>query len=440
MTSTDPDSSVSVPGITVTGLARRAPTGPLWLAFSGGLDSTALLHLLVRAGLGPRLSVVHVDHGLHPDSGRWAAHCEQAVRALDLPFFQECVDVTGRAGLEANARAARYRALCRLAGDGTLITAHHRDDQAETLLLRLLRGAGASGLASISEHSRRGATRLWRPLLGVPREALRELAEQGGWSWIEDPSNRALHLDRNYLRAEILPRLRLRWPGADAALARAAGHQADAAALLAERAEEDGRRLAVSARRLPLAAWQRLDPPRLRNLLRWWLAAAGAATPSAAVLAEILALPSAAADRSVRVAWGGWQLRRFQDHLHLLADAELAPLETARDWPVGAAPPALGAWRLVAGPGDGTADQPALQVPDGLPLRLAPARGGERLALNGCHQRVAELWRAAGVPPWRRRQWPLAYAGDQLIAVPGVAAADPWRDQPLTTWHLEPAS
>ena len=269
---------------------------------------------------------------------------------------------------------------------------------------------------------------------------MRGLAEQGGWSWIEDPSNRALHLDRNYLRAEILPRLRLRWPGADAALARAAGHQADAAALLAERAEEDARRLAVSARRLPLAAWQRLDPPRLRNLLRWWLAAAGAATPSAAILAEILVLPSAAADRSARVAWGGWQLRRFQDHLHLLADAELTPLTVARDWPPGTPPPDLGAWRLVAGPGDGSAEQPALQLPDGLPLRLAPARGGERLALNGCHQRIAELWRAAGVPPWRRRQWPLVYAGDDLVAVPGVPVADPWRDQPLTTWHLEPAS
>ncbi|HCD76422.1 MAG TPA: tRNA lysidine(34) synthetase TilS, partial [Alcanivorax sp.] len=288
----DPDVSADL-ATTVRSLARRAPAGPLWLAFSGGLDSTVLLHLLVQAGLGPRLSVVHVDHGLHPDSERWAAHCEAVVSALALPFFRESVNVAGRAGLEANARAARYQALCRLAGDATLITAHHRDDQAETLLLRLLRGAGATGLAAISEHSRRGSTRLWRPLLGVSRETLRGLAEQGGWSWVEDPSNRALHLDRNYLRAEILPRLRLRWPGADAALARAAGHQADAAALLAERAEEDARRLAVSARRLPLAAWQRLDPPRLRNLLRWWLAAAGAATPSAAILAEILALPSA---------------------------------------------------------------------------------------------------------------------------------------------------
>lgn len=436
----EPDSSATDPGATLRSLARRAPDGPLWLAFSGGLDSTVLLHLLVRAGLGPRLSVVHVDHGLHPDSGRWAAHCEAVANALALPFFLEHVNVTGRAGLEANARAARYQALCRRAGEGTLITAHHRDDQAETLLLRLLRGAGTTGLAAISEHSRRGSTRLWRPLLGVSRETLREWAEQGGWSWIEDPSNQALHLDRNYLRAEILPRLRRRWPGADAALARAAGHQADAAAVLAERAEEDARGLALSPRRLPLAAWQRLDPPRLRNLLRWWLAAAGATTPSAAILAEILALPSAAADRSVRVAWGGWQLRRFQDHLHLLAEAELTPLAAARDWPPGTPPPDLGAWRLVAGPGDGSAEQPALQLPDGLPLRLAPARGGERLALNGCHQRIAELWRAAGVPPWRRRQWPLVYAGDELVAVPGVAVADPWRDQPLTTWHLEPAS
>ena len=154
----DPDVSADL-ATTVRSLARRAPAGPLWLAFSGGLDSTVLLHLLVQAGLGPRLSVVHVDHGLHPDSERWAAHCEAVVSALALPFFRESVNVAGRAGLEANARAARYQALCRLAGDATLITAHHRDDQAETLLLRLLRGAGATGLAAISEHSRRGSTR-----------------------------------------------------------------------------------------------------------------------------------------------------------------------------------------------------------------------------------------------------------------------------------------
>ena len=418
---------------------------PAWrIALSGGLDSTVLLHLLAslreRETLPP-LSAMHVHHGLQPAADAWPEHCQALCDRLGVPLHVERVRVDDGPSLERAAREARYAAFAGQLGEGELLlVAQHRDDQAETLLLRLLRGAGATGLAAISEHSRRGSTRLWRPLLGVSRETLRGLAEQGGWSWVEAPSNRALHLDRNYLRAEILPRLRLRWPGADAALARAAGHQADAAALLAERAEEDARRLAVSARRLPLAAWQRLDPPRLRNLLRWWLAAAGAATPSAAILAEILALPSAAADRSARVAWGGWQLRRFQDHLHLLADAELTPLTVARDWPPGTPPPDLGAWRLVAGPGDGSAEQPALQLPDGLPLRLAPARGGERLALNGCHQRIAELWRAAGVPPWRRRQWPLVYAGDDLVAVPGVAVADPWRDQPLTTWHLEPAS
>ncbi|HCE40093.1 MAG TPA: tRNA lysidine(34) synthetase TilS, partial [Alcanivorax sp.] len=212
-------------------LARRAPPGPLWLAFSGGLDSTVLLHLLARAGLGGRLTVMHVDHGLHPDSAAWAAHCRAVTRGLGLAFVNETVTVDRAAGLEAGARHARYRALAARAGAATLITAHHRDDQAETLLLRLLRGAGVAGLAAIREWGHWRDTPLWRPLLAVPRARLRALAEQGGWPWLEDPSNADRSLDRNYLRGTVLPALVARWPGALATLARAADHQAEAAGL-----------------------------------------------------------------------------------------------------------------------------------------------------------------------------------------------------------------
>jgi tRNA(Ile)-lysidine synthase len=245
-------------------LARRAPPGPLWLAYSGGLDSTVLLHLLVAAGLGERLGVVHVDHRLHADSPRWAEHCVRQARALGLACRVEAVTVAGGEGMEANARAARYQALSRHAVGGTLITAHHRDDQAETLLLRLLRGAGPAGLAAIAEHGRWGDTPLWRPLLAVPRAELRARAERHGWCWIEDPSNGDTALRRNYLRQEILPQLTARWPAAAETLARAAQHQSEAAALLAERAREDAAVLGAERTRLPLGGLAALSPPRRR--------------------------------------------------------------------------------------------------------------------------------------------------------------------------------
>ena len=421
-------------------LARRAPPGPLWLAFSGGLDSTVLLHLLARAGLGARLTALHVDHGLHPDSAAWAAHCRAVAGDLGIAFESATVTVDRAGGLEAGAREARYQALTARAGGTTLITAHHRDDQAETLLLRLLRGAGVAGLAAIREHGQHGATPLWRPLLGLSRRRLQALAEQGGWSWLEDPSNADQSLDRNYLRGTVLPALARRWPGAMATLARAADHQAEAAALLDERAAEDAAALGATGDRLGLAV-AGLSGPRRRNVLRWWLVEAGAGAPSQALLAQIEGLLAAPADRAARVEWGGWQLRRFAAELHLLDRATLTPLAGEQVWPPGQDSLSLGAWRLepVA---DASASvvqgaMPGVWRPrDAGPLRLVPAAGGERLHRNGCHQRVSELWRAAGVPPWRRAQWPLIYEGDTLRCVPGVGVDDAWRERVLEAWSL----
>lgn len=412
-------------------LARRAPAGPLWLAFSGGLDSTVLLHLLVRAGLGARLGVLHVDHGLHPDSAAWAGHCRAVAAGLSLPFISQRVSVERDEGLEAAARHARYQALAAHAGRDTLITAHHRDDQAETVLLRLLRGAGVEGLAAIREHGDWRGTPLWRPLLALTRGDLAALAEQRDWRWLDDPSNADQSLDRNYLRGTVLPALTARWSAATEALARAADNQAEAAGLLAERAAEDAAVLGAARLDLPLAL-NALSPARRRNLLRWWLARAGAGAPSRALLMQIEGLLAAPADRAARVEWRGWQLRRFAGRLHLLEQARLVPLTGERVWPPGEMPVALGTWRLVPGPGSPAVWRPS----DAGPLRLVPAAGGERLHRNGCHQRVSELWRAAGVPPWQRKQWPLVYEGDTLCCVPGIGVADAWRQRPLEQWRL----
>ncbi|QJX01847.1 hypothetical protein HML84_05065 [Alcanivorax sp. IO_7] len=221
----------------------------------------------------------------------------------------------------------------------------------------MLRGAGVAGLAAIREWGHWRDTPLWRPLLAVPRARLRALAEQGGWPWLEDPSNADRSLDRNYLRGTVLPALVARWPGTLATLARAADHQAEAAGLLDERAAEDAAALGAAPDRLPLTALE-LSGPRRRNLLRWWLVEAGAGAPSQALLAQIEALLAAPADRAARVEWGGWQLRRFAGQLYLLGRDGLAPLAEELAWPPGRAPVAVGAWCLTPDP-DADADADA---------------------------------------------------------------------------------
>ena len=224
---------------------REDPPGArhLWVGYSGGMDSHVLLHLLTRLDISPhQLHAVHVDHGLHTDSTRWRAHCERICRQLGVPLKALSVDARPAPGQspEAAAREARYGAMRSLLNaQAVLLTAHHEDDQAETLLLQLLRGAGPRGLAAMPARARLGEACLLRPMLGLRREQIRRYAEAEGLSWIDDPSNFDTELNRNFLRHEILPKLRQRWPSLGETLSRSARHCAEAADLLQTRAESD---------------------------------------------------------------------------------------------------------------------------------------------------------------------------------------------------------
>lgn len=209
-----------------------------WLAYSGGLDSTVLLQLLARARAArpgfPPLVALHVNHGLHPDAPRWQHHCEARCRALGIDFDCEAVVVEPAGeGLEAAARRARHAVFeSRLGAGDILFTAHHLDDQVETLFLRLLRGAGVDGLGAMAESRPLGAGRLVRPLLDVPRGVLADCARQWALDYIDDPSNEDTRLDRNYLRRRVLPLIAERWPGYRGTVGRAADHLRETAALL----------------------------------------------------------------------------------------------------------------------------------------------------------------------------------------------------------------
>ncbi|VAW79490.1 tRNA(Ile)-lysidine synthetase, partial [hydrothermal vent metagenome] len=263
------------------------------VAYSGGVDSHVLLHLLAsqRESLRAPLMAVHVDHGIQSQSDEWRAHCARVCHQLDIPFH--ALQADGKAGPgespEAAARHARYRALADWLPEGAvLLTAQHRDDQAETLLLQLFRGAGPRGLSAMPASVPLGRGLLLRPFLDVTRADILAWAQAHDLAWIEDPSNTDTRYDRNLLRHELWPLLQQRWPGLSTVLARAADHQSEQAGLADALAEMDlSSGCRTGENHLVQSALLTLEPARQRNLLRFWIHQQGFAMPSQAVLERI---------------------------------------------------------------------------------------------------------------------------------------------------------
>lgn len=295
--------------------ARLDPAGRCGLGLSGGCDSVVLLHLCVTLGLADRLRAVHVHHGLSPHADAWAAFCADYCARLGVSLLVKRVSVDRASGLgiEAAARAARYAAFAAAFPDDAaptpLLLAQHRGDQAETLLANLLRGSGLTGAAAMPGERRRGSLRLLRPLLTTRRDEIEAYARAHGLAWGDDESNGDTALTRNYLRHAVLPELQRRFPGAEAALARASGHFAEAAGLLDELAGLDWQAVADgdAAR---LAGLRAISPARLKNLLRWRLRELGWQVPVAARLDEFVRqIYTAGPDRHPELALPAGRLR-----------------------------------------------------------------------------------------------------------------------------------
>lgn len=266
--------------------ARHVPGEPLWAGLSGGCDSVVLLHALAGLELPGRLGAIHVHHGLSANADDWADFCADYCRRLGVPLTvrRVAVDAASGLGLEAAARAARYAAFADCA-PGSLLLAHHRGDQAETVLFNLLRGSGVAGAAGMPAERWFGQLRLLRPLLDIPRSEIEATAIAAGLSWIEDESNADTALTRNYLRHEALVSLSQRFPGAEAALAQAAANFSEATGLLDQLAELDWQR-ASQGETAPVGGLRLLSPARLKNLLRFRLRRLGWRTPVASRLDE----------------------------------------------------------------------------------------------------------------------------------------------------------
>ena len=403
------------------------PGCPVRVAFSGGMDSTVLLHWLASSPAirASGLRAMHVDHGLQAGSAAWAAHCADTCARLGIAFESRRVAVRDAGdGLEAAAREARYAALAEDLKPGERIAlAHHRDDQAETVLLRLLRGAG-DGLAAMRPLRRCGPGWLWRPLLDVPREALARYALDHGLAWVEDPSNAVEHADRNFLRRQVLPRLAERWPQATTGLARSAGLLATQADLLAE---EDTRRLAtvqgLDPATVSVPALQALAPAWRDRVLRRWVASlALPPLPSQGLRAIADELIPAREDGAPAFAWSGAVLRRWRDLLHAGPVLAALPADFAVEWD-GRAPLALPTGETLVLSPAGAFDAP---------LRVRPRRGGERLVLPGrTHSsELKHVLQDLGIPPWQRARLPLLFGPDEEL----LAAGDVVVAAPLQAW------
>jgi tRNA(Ile)-lysidine synthase len=433
------------------------PDVAVCVAFSGGADSTALLAALAQIARPPlRLRALHVDHRLHPHSGRWSAHCRRVARRLKVPLAVRIVKVARARGEspEAAARAARYAALAAALGEGeALLTAHHEDDQLETVLLQLLRGAGVAGLAAMPPIAPFARGVLARPLLSMPRARLSAWLRTRGLPWIEDDSNADLRLDRNYLRLRVLPPIRERWPRASATASRSARHLAEAQRLLEALGAADAGRASVGAL-LSAKVLRRLPPDRRRNALRFWITAAGHPAPPTSLLSEIAGpLLAARPDAQPFVAWERVLVRRQADLLSLRP----APAVSTRRGTRGAAsggpagepqgadgswrwrwrelrecalPPPLGTLRITRdarGPLDLDALAPL--------LTLRVRRGGERLrpVRGGPRRTLKSLLQEARVPAARRAHLPLIFAGEKLIAVAAL-----WLDESVQASAASP--
>lgn len=411
----------------------------LLLAFSGGLDSSVLLHRLLD--LAPlRLRAVHVHHGLQACADDWARHCQACCDAVGVPIriLRVRVDENG-GGPEADARKARYAALRACLGEGeALVTAHHQDDQAETVLLRLMRGSGVQGLAGMRALSGFPPGWLWRPLLQVPRSELRAEAEARGLHWVEDPHNRDRRYARSFLRTDILPRLAEHWPAVCSQLAHAAELQREASELLNEVAEQDLVRLrqgtSLRPEILPIEELAALSGPRRRNLLRRWIADLGLPTPFQDSLlrvdAEVLA---ADPEGEPRLAWPGAELRRYRQRVYAMPTLPPAPAGFLSHWS------GYGSLDLPPGCGELCHPQPRGAGPaaEGFEVRV-PAPAGRFKPAGSSHSRALKnLFQERGIPPWVRRRTPALEREGSICWIGGIGWAQgveaipvEWRNRP----------
>lgn len=408
----------------------------LIVGFSGGLDSTVLLHLLASCSLlHSKITAFHVNHGISPHAAQWQAHCQHFCQNLDLQFIAIKVDFERGANIENAARNARYAAFAQhMSANSCLVLGHHLDDQAETVLLQLFRGAGIDGLAAMTPSSSFTVGGLARPLLTYARQQLEQYATSQQLIWIEDESNEDIHYARNYLRHEVIPLLQKKWPAVVANVANTALHCQEAKANLRDLAMLDCPQLSIPSYVLPISTLTQLSHPRQMNILRAWLQKNDIKLPATKTLRRLIfELIMAAQDATPVVSWGTIRVYRYQQELILQCDTHIKQSTT-------------GIWRHFPEPFNWNNSKLIAQhvsdggayIPKHAVIEVRARQGGERLMLHGQTKSLKKLLQQWKIPPWVRDQLPLIYINEMLAIIPGYAISDLFSQSSSASlcWHI----
>lgn len=410
---------------------RKAPC--LWVAYSGGCDSHALLHSLaaLRSEITSEIKAIHINHGLSPLANEWEEHCRVICEQLDVPYVAISVDAsTKKTSPEEAARHARYAEWKKLLNkDEVILLAHHQDDQAETVLLQLLRGSGVKGLAAMPAQQTFSLGLLCRPMLGFLREEIVSYAVEQNLNWIDDPSNFDTDFDRNFLRHEIVPLLETRWPSLKKTLSRTATHSAEADQLLTELASQDWLKV-QNNNQIKISELLELDEKRQRNVVRYWLATICKLTlPDTIHLQRILdEVLTAAEDAKPEVIWRGGEVRRYQGLLYAQEKLIEPESNTVLIWADIEKPLVLNSEGLklsaTASMGAGLSQDKLKNAEISLKFR----QGGEscRPAGRGQTHQLKKLFQEWQIPPWRRASVPLIYVNGELAQVVGHCYCEPF--------------
>ncbi len=402
----------------------------LLVAYSGGMDSHVLLHAILsnRSNLSAEIQAVHVNHGLQAQANEWAKKCSAYCNTHQIPITIIEVDASHSKGEspEAVARDSRYNAILNLMQEGDiLLTAHHSEDQAETVLLQLLRGSGPSGLSAMPMINGFGPGFHARPLLEFSRADLADYARQHQLQWLEDFSNRDISFDRNFLRHEVIPLLRQHWPALEKTLSRSASHCAEAQQLIEEAARIDLQKMDLDDNSMSITALTELPPPRARAVIRTWISDAGLRLPDTARLDRVLQeMLTAREDRNPVVDWPGVEMRRYRDRLYLMSTMQDLDPTTQLEWDGKSdleLPSRLGTLHVE-------------QVEQGISahawesgnISVRFRAGGERCRPIGrnSNKSLKSLFQENGIPPWQRGRIPLVKIDGVLAAVGDIWICD----------------
>lgn len=398
----------------------------LLVAYSGGLDSTVLLHALhqLQSEIPFHLSAMHVHHGLSDHADDWAALCDKTCADLGVPFqhYQVAIDAHSGLGTEATARAARYKAFNTASVD-FICLAHHQDDQAETLLLQLARGAGVKGLAGMGQVD--SARRLIRPFLHCSRADLLLYAKQHGLQWVDDESNADTAYDRNFIRHTLMPVFNQRYTSITKTLARSAAHMAEASEMLNDLAELDAANIITAAQpysTIQLDQLELLSEARQGNVIRFWLVSNQLQTPSAALLTQILQqLKSEKTDTSIQIKVAdNLHVMRYQKRAYLVnAQENMPPINLLWQDEDAVVLPNLTKLIFTKRKGDGFAYQ---RGGSDIKLRIRNREGGEffRPVLGRPRRSLKVIMQSSEIPPWLRPQLPLIFMDESLVIIPDI--------------------